>query len=233
VDFDKDGVLDTTEDAHPNNGDGNADGIADSQQPDVASFMDSTSRRGWVTLEVIPTALSPTPELRSVLPEVGLNFLQAANPPSLVNGLNFIHGFVGFRIVNVDPGDSINVRMTLPADEQPTTYFQYGATPADPADHLYEFLFETATGTGAKFNGNKVMLHFVDGGRGDADLLANGVISDPGAVALPAPVASTSGGGGGCSLQTTSGSPWQAGAWWLLGLCLLPVAVRRAYRHLH
>ena len=102
--------------------------------------------------------------------------------------------------------------------EQPITYFQYGATSIDPTDHLYEFLFDAASGTGAEFNDNEVMLHFVDGGRGDSDLDENGVIVDPGAPALFAgnTAAAANSGGGGCALTTQASSPWRAGGWWLL-----------------
>ena len=80
---------------------------------------------------------------------------------------------------------------------------------------MYEFSFDGETG--AEFNGNEVVLHFVDGKRGDSDLAANGVIVDPGTPALrSANSGSGSGGGGGCSLRSESARIGQAGAWWLL-----------------
>jgi hypothetical protein len=190
----------------------------------VTSLLDI--RGEYITLEANPSTL----ELRGVSSLLGLNFLQAANPPSLINGLNFANGFVEFRIENVTPGGTADVRVILPAGEQPITYFQYGATPADSNDHLYEFLFDTASGTGAEFNANEVMLHFVDGDRGDSDLTANGVIVDPGAPALaaPNPGANAGSSGGGCMLATHTASARQGGAWWLL-LLLLGCRVQTVY----
>ena len=80
---------------------------------------------------------------------------------------------------------------------------------------MYEFTFDGETG--AEFNGNEVILHFVDGKRGDSDLAANGVITDPGTPALRASNSgSGGGGGGGCRLHTEDARIGQAGAWWLL-----------------
>ena len=48
-------------------------------------------------------------------------------------------------------------------------------TPNDAINHWYEFLYDGETG--AKINGNVITLYFVDGKRGDDDLLANGILS--------------------------------------------------------
>ena len=56
-----------------------------------------------------------------------------------------------------------------------TTYYKYGPTLSDPNPHWYEF-----DGlTGALINPNSITLGFIDGQRGDNDLLANGTIVDP------------------------------------------------------
>src|SRR5207248_10287105 len=83
-------------------------------------------------------------------------------------------GQFDFHVLHVHPGGSAIVTLTLPAGSYPTGYDLI-----DPATGLPEsFLFDGTTG--AEFHGNVVTLHFVDGGRGDADGVANGVISDPG-----------------------------------------------------
>lgn len=222
---DSDGIPDAVEDAGPNNGDGNYDSIPDSTQDYVVSMRDV--RGSYVTIESVSTAL----KLNSLAFTLVLGSIPPGYP-SWLNGLNLSHGFLSYEINGVAPGGTAEIRLILPAGETPVKYVKYGPEPGDATDHFYEFTYDPATGTGAEINGNIVTLHYVDGGRGDSDVSQNGVISDHGAPALAASVSSASG-GGGCSLQTTSGSPWQAGAWWLLGLCLLPVAVRRAYRHLH
>ena len=55
-----------------------------------------------------------------------------------------------------------------------TSYFNFGPTPDNPEAHLYEFLFDETTG--AEFLEDRILLHFVDGQRGDHDLTVNGVI---------------------------------------------------------
>jgi len=65
----------------------------------------------------------------------------------------------------------------------------------------------------AAVNGNEVALYLTDGGAGDADGVANGVILDPVGIATPAGAAgSSSGGGGGCVLDPEAGF----GAEWLV-----------------
>jgi cyclophilin family peptidyl-prolyl cis-trans isomerase len=221
---DSDGVPDAVEDAGPNNGDGNNDGIPDSQQDNVVTLPD-TIRGTYITL----ADASPLHTLKSVK---FLNQRQLPSPPTVVpewlNGLNLTHEFLSFDITGVTPGGTADVELILPANEQPVKYVKYGPDPTDATDHFYEFDYDAASGTGAQISDNVVTLHFVDGGRGDFDLAQNGVISDPGAPALTAAITTTS--GGGCSVLTVSGSPWRGGAWLLIALCAIPLAVRRYLR---
>jgi hypothetical protein len=82
-------------------------------------------------------------------------------------------GMFAFDIRGVTPGGTAAVRMVLPEHAAPTGYFKQDATGA-----LYSFDFDGTTG--AVIDGNVVTLHFVDGGRGDLDGKANGVVVDPG-----------------------------------------------------
>jgi cyclophilin family peptidyl-prolyl cis-trans isomerase len=223
---DMDGVSDAVENAGPNGGDGNDDGILDSLQGYVASLPDV--RGEYVTVE----SVTPSYLLNSLVFSSGLTPTPTIIPEWL-NGLNFNHGFLRYNLTGVAPGGSAEVRLILPAGETPVTYVMYGPEPGDATDHFYEFRYDPASGTGAEINGNVVTLHFVDGGRGDSDLAQDGVITDPGAPALAAPIAAPSGGGGGCSLGASAASPWQAGAWWLMGICLVPAAIRRLHRSHH
>ncbi len=70
--------------------------------------------------------------------------------------------------------------ITLYFEGNPTfhSYYKYGPTPDDPTDHWYEFLYDGQTG--AELLSDRIILHFVDGERGDSDLSINGAISDPG-----------------------------------------------------
>ncbi|MBI5462648.1 MAG: peptidylprolyl isomerase [Gammaproteobacteria bacterium] len=106
--------------------------------------------------------------------------------PSLADapeGVTFQEGFFSFQLDGLASGGASQVTMQLPAGYTPNTYYLYGPTPDNNNPHWYEFNFDGQTG--AEFFGNNfVILHFVDGGRGDADLAANGQISELGAPAV-------------------------------------------------
>ena len=97
--------------------------------------------------------------------------IQVFHPPGLDDALPL--GLVGFAVTNVPVGGHAIVRITLPDGMQPSTYYQH-----DPNTGLLTpFMFDGKTG--AEIHGNVVLLHLVDGGPGDADGVANGVIVDP------------------------------------------------------
>ena len=61
---------------------------------------------------------------------------------------------------------------------KPVTYYKFGPEPENTDAHWYEFLYDG--NTGAKIDANVVILHFVDGQRGDDDLESDGRIVDQG-----------------------------------------------------
>lgn len=130
------------------------------------------------------------------------------SPSDAPAGITFDEGFFKFQINGLTPGGSTMVALEMPAGYIPNTYYMYGPTPENPTPHWYEFKFNGRTG--AEFFGNNfVVLNFIDGERGDADLVANGQITDPGApgidpTAAPTPLSSSS---GGCTLTTANGIP--------------------------
>jgi cyclophilin family peptidyl-prolyl cis-trans isomerase len=230
---DSDGISDLIEDGAPNNGDGNNDNVPDSDQDYVVSLPDLNGN--YLILETSSqfkfTGVSFTPgeSILTIPNPLGPPGNVIANPdipPEFVTGVNFAHDFLGFELSNVPQGSAAVVKIILPVGEAPVRFLKFGPTANDPTDHFYEFTFDPATGTGAEFDGNVVILNFVDGGRGDSDLTANGVIMDPGAIVLPLTIESDSGGGGGCSLHGAVGSAWQAGCWWLLFGLLMGYRVR-------
>jgi hypothetical protein len=214
TDNDEDGVRDTVENGAPNNGDGNNDGILDSQQPHVTS-LPNTGNQGYITLVA--------PESAAL---VDVQFL--LNPPAAApTNLQFPWGFLVFTVRNVPPGGAVTVTL-LPPPSNPLAadarYYKFGPTPETPEDHLYEFTFDGTTG--AEILADRIQLHLIDGAEGDHDLTANGRIKDPGALAVAAPplpnVAGDGGNGGGCSIllsgQRAHSRPGDA-----LGNILLPV----------
>ncbi len=191
---DGDGVSSAVEEAAPNNGDGNLDGISDALQDNVASFPDTNGR--YVTLEadaglrLINVRAIPNPS--------------PTNTPIVSGGsLDFQQGFFSFTVGDVPPDRQATVAIYLPPEVSANNYFKYGRfpyeNPANVPEHWYEFLFDPVSQTGAEFLPGKIILNFVDGGRGDNDQTVNGQITDPGGPAVLS-VGGGSSGGGGCSL---------------------------------
>jgi hypothetical protein len=220
-DGDGDGVSNTVEDAAPNAGDGNNDGIPDSAQGNVVSFPNAVNGSYVTLVTTPPLAFESAGDQTTVL------FI---NPSKSIQGLDFTNGLFGFSVTrpNTNDAGAVTVDVILPEGVAPTTYYKYGPTPDNPQDHWYEFMYDGQTG--AEINGNLVTLHFVDGQRGDSDLEVNGVIVDPGAPAQKANISGSSGGGGGCSLIGQSRNPAQAGAWWIFFSLILLLWLKSAVR---
>jgi hypothetical protein len=168
-DSDGDGLTNIREqgpDGNDPNYDGNGDGIADRLQRHVCSFHAYTDDDPcYLTLETEPGH-------RIIYPQSLRTF--DAPPPS---GVSFPQGFFAFTITGIEAGDTTTVTV-YPCSDPPQTYYKYGKSPDLPVDHWYEFDYDGRTG--AERVGNTIVLHFVDGERGDHDLSANGEIRDPG-----------------------------------------------------
>ncbi|MCL4203176.1 MAG: tandem-95 repeat protein [Pirellulaceae bacterium] len=167
IDSDGDGIPDLQEDAAPNLGDGNADGIPDRSQSRVASVRSIVSQQ-FVTL-VAPAGL----ELRNVS-SVGIP--AGAAPPS---GVTFPHGFFEFELVGLSPGGSATLTWLFESGATANTYYRFGVTPQNPTDHLMPHLSDGLSG--ARIFANRIELRAVDGVRGDDDLAANGIFVERGA----------------------------------------------------
>ncbi len=212
---DNDGVPDAIEAAAPNGGDGNADGIADVEQEYVASLPDNTG--AYVTL--VADASRRLTRVRT------LDNPSPANSPQVDGGsLSFPRGFFAFTLENVPRGGAATVTLILPEGTSPNAYFKYNALQGA----WYSFEYLEASNTGAVFDGNRVTLHFVDGGRGDHETGQNGRIVDPGGPALLSASSSSSGGGGGCSMVRENDRPVPASL--LLFAAILAMLRRRKPR---
>ncbi|MEM9658202.1 MAG: choice-of-anchor U domain-containing protein, partial [Planctomycetota bacterium] len=179
-DADSDGVSDAVEDAGPNNGDANGDGVLDSLQANVASLPNSTNG-DYVSFES-PAGTSLVNVTAS-----------ATTPPGAPPNLHFTEGLFEFEVHGVRPGGAVDVLMHRHSTLTSNLYYKYGPTGGNLTDHWYPFDYSPLTadpdaaGTGAEpdsASGDVLILHFVDGRRGDADRQANGVIVDPGGPAL-------------------------------------------------
>jgi hypothetical protein len=179
----------------PTNYDGNGDGIPDRLEDNVASLRIGGIGNNFVTFE------SPRPAGH---PTQLLNVTSYESPPSTPPapaGASFPAGFFRFQVVGLEPGEATTVEIYLsnPLQGDPSTWtlWRLGKTPRDESVHWYQFLYQKQTDndeastTGAEFLDNShILLHFVDGGRGDDDLMQDGIITDPGAIAFsPTPTA--------------------------------------------
>ncbi len=190
-DTDTDGVSDELEDAGPNNGDGNDDGLPDSQQDNVATFQDNAG--GWATL---------VSEEGSALSSV--SFFPAPDQENLPERISCPLGGFAFTIEGLAAGASTRVVLIL--HELRVTlneYYKYGPTPDNAANHWYDF--GLADGVGAEIDQQPgvttITLNLTDGAKGDADLTADGRIVDPGAPATRTG-GGASGSSGGCFINS-------------------------------
>jgi hypothetical protein len=171
--------------------DGNEDGMPDRLQENVVSFH-TFDGQNYITIE------SPD--------DTKISNCQAVENPSYADAppdVDFPYGFFEFVIEGMDNGGVASLTLYCYMGPKFDTYYKYGPTLNNNADHWYEFMDDGLSG--AEINGNVITLHFVDGERGDDDLVADGIIVDIGG-----PGVSASSGGGGCFIATAAyGSPIQ------------------------
>ena len=108
-------------------------------------------------------------------------------PATLPGGFDYPLPFIAFDISGVPMGATVTVALTLPAGIDADAYVKCDDTGCTPF-------------ASAQIDGARVVLTLTDGGAGDRDGLANGLIRDPGTpvrTAAPEPPAEPSTGGGG------------------------------------
>lgn len=174
-DNDYDGVADFREmglDGTDPGYDGNSDGEADSGQENVTSLPTHDDAE-YVTL------VSPD---GTMLADVDAE--ENPSPSDSPADQEFPVGFFEFTIYGIEPGGSTVVTLILPDGMTIDTYYKFGPTPENPTPHWYEFSYDSQTQTGAVINGSQIVLHLVDGQRGDHDITVNGVIVEPGSPAM-------------------------------------------------
>lgn len=168
-DEDNDGVDGSIEASAPNGGDGNYDDIPEAEQSNVTS---------------LPNAINGAYVTVAAPDGVNLTAVEATEVPLLhdMPDASFPIGLVGFTIEGLTPGAAVDVILFLENAVDINSYYKYGRpNPAFPA-MLYAFGYNGATG--AEILSDRIILHLVDGLRGDDDLTANGTIVDPSGPAL-------------------------------------------------
>jgi hypothetical protein len=159
----------------PGFGDGNGDGIQDSNQLQVASLLLAAVPPSYVTLAT--AAGLRLVDVQALTPPVP--------PPA---GVSFPEGLLRFQLEGLATvGASVTVtqyfQATLPAG---LTYYKYGPPASGAPDDYYPFTYAGPGTSGAEIipAQNKIILHLKDGALGDNDWTENGVIIDPGGPAL-------------------------------------------------
>ena len=173
VDIDHDGVADTEEsgpDGQDGNYDGNNDGLPDGQQDNVVS-MHTSDGGAYVTIEA-----GASSQFQDVAAE------ENPSPEDQPETFDFPLGFFDFVITGLEAGGAASVSLLIPDDMAPETYYKYAPTQDNPDPHWYEFLYDGETG--ADIKQDRIILHFVDGARGDEDLAENSFIKDIGGPAV-------------------------------------------------
>lgn len=221
---DNDGISDTIEAAVANNGDGNNDGVSDSQQDNVASLPDSNG--SYVTL-VTEAGVQLT------------NILAFSNPspvnsPTIGTGsITFPIGFFLYRLEGLQNGGSTTVTIHPSSPKQFNSHFFVTppSIPIFPAQWR-QFLYNGVIG--AEFAGGDVIIHYVDGGPGDDDNLADGRVTKQGVGPSLITTSNTSS-GGGCSITI---NPLESNRsrfdWWLVAIYIFLLGhYAGAYRKIH
>jgi parallel beta-helix repeat protein len=163
TDTDGDGISDSVEEGLAT-GDANEDGVPDARQGHVASFPVLLS--GSLTIA--------TPEgfaMRNVSAESLL-----ALPP--LTGQEFPHEIWYFELDGLPNGGFVTMAVLASSEQLGDGFHGFGPTPDNPVPHWYDFSFDGTTG--AQIDGDRVLLHFVDGRRGDHDLTVNGILTSRG-----------------------------------------------------
>ena len=165
-DSDGDGVDDVIEQAAPNGGDGNGDGIPDHTQSTVASIPAATGS-GYLTLQSSCT-----------LQEVYVTTASAM--PSPDPGFQYPHGMIAFRA----PCPSATFSLFVYGSGAVSAYRKFGPLPPGGPQQWYGIPATFGTATVGSLHPHRIGFSLTDGGTGD-DTPVDGVIVDQGGPSGP------------------------------------------------
>ena len=195
VDFDGDGIPDDSE--VDDTVDLNEDGTPDNDQPDVIkSAHSAVANEEPLGVNKISASIDSIELLMPIHPS---EILDKNNNPE-----NFLFGLTAYRLKVNQVGATVQVRVYYSEDISGAVgYYVY-----DTVNGWHDYT-QYAT-----FNpdGRSITVELKDGGQGDSDGVANGIIVDPGGVVGAATGGLDSGSGGGCFIaaaasRDSSGQP--------------------------
>jgi hypothetical protein len=187
VDFDGDGIPDSYE--VDDTVDLNEDGIPDNDQPDVIkSILSALADNKPVGVSKVSASID------------AIETLEPINPATILNKRNkpetFLFGLASYRLRVNQFGATALVRVYYSGDIlEANQYYLYNTV-----DGWHDYTQHTI------FNedGRSVTVELKDGGHGDSDGVANGIIVDPGGVVGAATTGGAESGGGGCFIATAA-----------------------------
>ena len=175
----------------------NLDGIPDNDQPQIIKCVQASDGSVSIGIERVSSSAEEIESLEVIDPDT---ISDTVNRPA-----DLIFGLFAYRLRVTTPGDTATIRI----------YFSGGIFASD-VFYKYDTIngwFDYSEHTTFNDDGQSVTLELKDGGYGDSDGLANGVIVDPGGIAsggsgstytgLSANTGG-SGGGGGCFIATSA-----------------------------
>jgi chitinase len=190
-DLNSNGISDTEE--VDDSVDFNLDGISDIYQPQIIKCVQASDSSNYIGIEKVSSSISEIETLELIDPDT---ISDTVNRPA-----DLIFGLFSYRLRVNQPGDTAILKIYFSGEIfSSDTIFKY-----DTINGWYDYSEHTT------FNddGQSVTLEVKDGGYGDSDGLANGIIVDPGGIAPSGGssytvTGSSSGGGSGCFIATAA-----------------------------
>ena len=188
-DLNSNGISDTEE--VDDSVDFNLDGISDIYQPQIIKCVQAIDGSNYIGIEKVSSSVSEIETLELIDPDT---ISDAVNRPA-----DLIFGLFSYRLRVNQPGDTAILKIYFSGEIfSSDTIYKY-----DTINGWYDYSEHTT------FNddGQSITLEVKDGGYGDSDGLANGIIVDPGGIAAGSSytvAGSSSGGGSGCFIATAA-----------------------------
>ncbi|MDH3557930.1 MAG: putative Ig domain-containing protein, partial [Deltaproteobacteria bacterium] len=187
VDFDGDGIPDAYE--VDDTVDLNEDGIPDNDQPDVIkSILSAVGGNEPFGVSRISASIDAIEALEPINPAT---ILDKTNRPE-----TFLFGLASYRLRLNQIGATVLVRVYYSEDISGANQYYLYDTVSGWQDYTAHTTFNQ--------DGRSVTVELKDGGHGDSDGVANGIIVDPGGVAGAASGGLDSGAGSGCFIATAA-----------------------------
>jgi hypothetical protein len=148
----------------------NLDGISDIYQPEIIKCAQASDGSNYIGIEKVSSYASEIETLNIIDPDT---ISDSVNRPA-----DLIFGLFSYRLRVNQPGDTATLKIYFSGEIfSSDTLFKY-----DTINGWYDYSEHTTIND----DGQSVTLEVKDGGYGDSDGLANGVIVDPGGIAAAA-----------------------------------------------